>query len=83
MKIRFTKNSVTDLKKLDPKIRERIKRKLIWFLAQSDPLVFAKPLIHSSIGTFRFRIGDYRVVFDAEKDDIIVLAVGHRGEIYE
>ena len=47
-----------------------------------DPLWYAEKLIHSALGSYRFRIGDYRVVFDLEGDQIIVLRVGHRREIY-
>ncbi|HWF20079.1 MAG TPA: type II toxin-antitoxin system RelE/ParE family toxin [Verrucomicrobiae bacterium] len=34
--------------------------------------------------TFRLRIGDYRVIyeFDAEKQEIYLLSVGHRREVY-
>ncbi len=37
---------------------------------------------NSSLGSYRFRIGDFRVIFDIEKDEIVVLRVGHRREIY-
>ncbi|MBU2503873.1 MAG: type II toxin-antitoxin system RelE/ParE family toxin [Nanoarchaeota archaeon] len=30
----------------------------------------------------RFRIGNYRVIFDIKEDQIIILRVGHRGRIY-
>ena len=32
---------------------------------------------------WRLRIGDYRVVFDVEGNEIVVLRVGHRREIYK
>jgi mRNA interferase RelE/StbE len=34
------------------------------------------------LGSYRFRIGDYRVIFDREGDEIVVLRVGDRREIY-
>jgi len=30
----------------------------------------------------RFRIGNYRVIFDLEGDEIVVLRAGHRKDIY-
>jgi mRNA interferase RelE/StbE len=39
-------------------------------------------LTDPEIGTYRFRIGDYRVIFDLEGNDVIVLRVRHRKEIY-
>jgi len=35
-----------------------------------------------ALGSWRFRVGDYRVVFDIEGKKIIVLRVGHRREVY-
>ncbi|NCS90056.1 MAG: hypothetical protein COZ25_02665 [Ignavibacteria bacterium CG_4_10_14_3_um_filter_37_18] len=35
------------------------------------------------MGTFRFRIGDYRAIVDIEENKIIVLKVGHRKDIYK
>ncbi len=45
-------------------------------------LRYTERLIDSSLGSYRFRIGDYRVIFDIDKDKIVVLRVGHRREIY-
>jgi mRNA interferase RelE/StbE len=39
-------------------------------------------MVDPSLGGYRFRIGDYRVIFDIEGDEIVVLRVGHRKEIY-
>lgn len=47
------------------------------------PLDFGKPL-RSPLGNFRsLRVGDYRIVYALEKKRIIILAVGHRKDIYE
>lgn len=36
-------------------------------------------------GSFRYRVGDYRVVYRIEDDDrvVIVLIIAHRSEVYE
>ncbi len=47
-----------------------------------DPLSYAVKLKDSRLGTYRFRIGDYRVIFDIEDDEIVILRVGHRRDIY-
>jgi len=39
---------------------------------KEDPLRHAERLIHGSLGSFRFRIGDYRVVFDLEGEEVVV-----------
>jgi mRNA interferase RelE/StbE len=50
---------------------------------KDKPLDFAETLKSSDLGTYRFRIGDYRVIFDIEGNDVVVLRVGHRREIYK
>ncbi|GAH22209.1 unnamed protein product [marine sediment metagenome] len=35
------------------------------------------------LGSYRFRIGDHRVIFDLEDNKIIILRVGHRDKIYK
>ncbi|MBI4035711.1 type II toxin-antitoxin system RelE/ParE family toxin [Candidatus Daviesbacteria bacterium] len=48
-----------------------------------NPLIFAEVLTNSKIGKYRFRIGVYRVVFDLEVENIImILDVDHRKDIY-
>jgi mRNA interferase RelE/StbE len=49
---------------------------------EEDPLIHAEKLIDSRFGTYRFRVGAYRVIFDLEGNDLVVLRVGHRKEIY-
>jgi len=39
-------------------------------------------MVDPALGTYRFRIGDYRVIFDIEGNEVVVLRVGHRREIY-
>jgi mRNA interferase RelE/StbE len=81
-RIVFAGNSKKDLDKLDRVVRQRIAKKLQYFLEQDDPLVYARQLVHSSIGGYRFRIGHYRVIFDLDCYTIQVLSVKHRGEVY-
>ena len=80
VRIVFTDDAKRDLLKLDKKIRVRIASKLKFFAAA--PLKFSRKLSHPSIGSFRFRIGEYRVIFDLKDDAIVILKVGHRRDIY-
>ena len=70
-----------DIKKLDFVAKKKIKKKIELFAI--NPLFYSKRLINSSIGSFRWRVGNYRIVFDLDKDKIIILRVGHRREIYK
>lgn len=76
----YTRRAVKDVKGLDTKVKERIGKTLLRF--SDDPLKYAERLIDSSLGTYRFRIGDYRVVFDIVEGEIVILRIGHRKEIY-
>lgn len=76
----ITERAVRDIEKLDQADKTRIGEKLK--LSSSDPLQYAKKLVNPKIGTYRFRIGNFRVIFDIGEDSIVVLRVGHRGSIY-
>ncbi len=72
-----------DIQSLDSVVQKRIVKKLQFFLTQTDPLSFAKPLVNSKDGDYRWRIGHYRVVFDVKGTVILLLRVQHRGEVYK
>ena len=77
----YTKRAVRDIKKLDNTIKKRVGKTLLKY--KDKPLDFAEALKSSDLGTYRFRMGDYRVIFDIERNDVVVLRVGHRREIYK
>jgi len=83
MKLVFTKSAFRQFQKLDRKIQKRIHEKLLFYLSYRNPLQFAEPIKDSRFGNWRFRIGNYRVLFDVENDKIIVLKVGHRKDVYK
>lgn len=76
----YTNRSVKDIEKLDYSIKNRIGKALIRF--SENPLHYSERLTNHDLGSYRFRIGDYRVIFDIEGSNIIILCVGHRKEIY-
>jgi len=76
----YTKRAARDIRKLPLEIKPHLGKKLLQYA--QNPLYYAKPLVNTDLGSYRFRIGDYRVIFDLENSDIVVLRVGHRKEIY-
>jgi mRNA interferase RelE/StbE len=80
--LRYTRQAARDIKKLSPQIKERLKEKLEYFTSQEHPLKLAKRLTKPADAQYRYRVGDYRVLFDVEGNDIIVLHVQHRREVY-
>ncbi|MDP1722654.1 MAG: type II toxin-antitoxin system RelE/ParE family toxin [Candidatus Gottesmanbacteria bacterium] len=83
MNYRFRPSADKQFAKLDSDIQSMIVRKLDYFLSSPSPLSFAKRLKHFHAGQYRFRIGDYRVTFDMKEDTIVILALGHRRDIYQ
>lgn len=78
----FSDEALNDLDKIDRVVVGRIIKKLKWLAKQDKPIDFAKSLKYDAIGQYRFRIGDYRVIFDHIKDKIKILRIGHRSSIY-
>ena len=77
----YTQKAVRDIDRLDAGVKKRIGATLLRF--KDNPLQYAERLTDPELGGYRFRIGDYRVIFDIEGNDIVVLRVGHRKEIYK
>jgi len=79
----FKEKAAKEVDKLPSKIRKRILEKLKFYSSQRNPLRFAERLRDQRFGEYRFRIGDYRILFDVDTKKIIVLKVGHRKDIYK
>ena len=82
MNIYFTETAQEHFDNLSQLYRRRISTKMRFFSAQSDPLKFAEPLTGSK-KEYRFRIGDYRVIFEVINDTLWVTAIKRRDEAYK
>jgi len=76
----YTHRAFRDIRELEENVKKRIGKTLERY--REEPLKYASRLIDSKLGMYRFRIGDYRVIFDIEEEAIIDLRVGHRKNIY-
>lgn len=77
-----TQKFIKSLEKLDESNGREVKKKLHFLAKQENPLFFAKKIKgHKNI--FRFRAGDYRIVFELYENQISLIATGHRKEIYK
>ena len=79
-KLVYTQRAARDIRKLEPTIKQRIGDTLVKY--EEDPLNYSEKLTDSKLGMYRFRIGDYRVIFDLMGDEVVILRVGHRKDIY-
>lgn len=80
-KVVFTQKALKDLENIDKETQNRIATKLKEY--SKEPLRHARRLISPQIGTYRFRVGDYRVIFDIDRENIVILRIGHRKSIYK
>ena len=71
-----------DIPRLSASVKKQIKSAIENKLTKS-PEIFGKPLRKSLKGYRKLRVGNYRVVFEIEKDVIKILYIGHRSSIYE
>lgn len=71
----------TDLPKIDNQNKMIIKRAIEERLAV-QPEAYGKPLQRTLKGYWKLRVGDFRVVFKIIGDEVLILAVMHRKNIY-
>jgi len=83
--VEITDVAERQLQKLDRPVQKRI---LDWLDDRiegcKNPRHFGEPLRGDRAGFWRYRVGDYRVLCDIQEEKIIVLvlAVGHRRDVY-
>lgn len=86
-KVIYSKNSVRDLKKIDKKIAQRIIKKIDFFSEQTNAGSFAKKLKGFEDDKYRFRVGDYRVIFKIDVNGeiriLLILNIKHRKDVYD
>jgi len=80
-KIVYSKNALKDVKKLDSIIKKKIGKTILRY--SKNPLHYATKLTSSEIGMYRWRAGNYRIIFDLKGKRIDVLKIGHRRDIYK
>ncbi len=82
-KLVYKKPAVKSIQQLTPQIKKRLKVKLEFFGSQKDPLIYAKALTKPADAQYRYRVGNYRVLFDIEGNNIVILLVQHRKDVYK
>lgn len=78
----YKKPAAKEIQKLPKAIKKRLKNKLEWFIGQQNPLKLAEPLTKPSDAQYRYRVGNYRILFDIEGENIVIIHVQHRREVY-
>lgn len=83
---RFDERALKELRRLG----KQAQREIIAYLDErvagnGDPRRFGKGLKADLAGLWRYRVGDYRILCQIKNEELLVLvvAVGHRRDIYE
>jgi len=82
--LRYTEPAVKDLDKLDKNISKRIVNKIEKY-TNDQPLLNAKKLSGVFEGLYRYRIGDYRAIFEYKENKFIIIKIimiRHRKDVY-
>jgi mRNA interferase RelE/StbE len=75
----FTPAAIRRWTKLSPAVRARLRKRLETFAATGQGDIKA---LKGRSG-MRLRVGDWRVIFYVDGDTIVVVAAGHRRDIYD
>lgn len=78
----YSEDFLKSLKKLPQEIQEQIKERCRFLIKQENALFYAKKL-KGMKNTYRFRAGDYQIVFELDGESIILLLAKHRKDIYK
>ncbi len=86
VEIEYTNKAVKALKKIEILQAGKIVKKISSYIKQDNFLTKAKKLKPPFDNLYRFRIGDYRAIFDIDKRGNItvltILDIKHRKDIY-
>jgi len=86
IEIVYTNKALKELKKLGNKLEKQIVKKISFYSKQESFLSQAKKLNPPFVNLYRFRVGDYRVIFTIDNNDVLtiltILTIKHRKDIY-
>ncbi|HWR58107.1 MAG TPA: type II toxin-antitoxin system RelE/ParE family toxin [Thermodesulfovibrionales bacterium] len=71
-----------DIPKLNQTARKRIKKAIEDRLSIS-PHQYGVPLRKTLKGYWKLRVGDYRVVFKIERNEVLIFAIVNRRDVYK
>lgn len=82
--VKWDEDALEDLSSLGKVEAIRIVKKIESHLVK-DPINLGKPLSGNLANLYRYRIGDYRVIYQIFRDELIVavIRIGHRRDVYD
>lgn len=71
-----------DIPSLDTEVKKRV-RDIIRTKLVTNPDIFGEPLRGTLKLHWKLRVGDYRIVYSIHNDEVNILVIGHRSEVYK
>ena len=71
-----------DIPALPDTIKQRVLEAIVGRL-MTHPAAYGKPLRRTLAGYRKLRIGDWRLIYRLQEEDVKILIIGHRSKVYE
>lgn len=81
MKIFYTQTATLQMASLPKLTQTRIANKMRFYFSVPNPFRFAEKL--TDFGLYRFRVGDYRIVVEAQNSLVFVMFIKRRDKAYK
>lgn len=83
--VQYAPRAAKAMRKLDKPIARRVFDGIERLATLDDPTSRCKALSGPLAGLWRLRVGDYRVILDIRRNEVVIVALdlGHRGTIYD
>lgn len=82
----YAPSAQKDLRSLDNSVADRILNKIKKYSEAPDARVTAKALTGTLTGLYRYRVGDYRIIFSVDEQEVVtiltILNIAHRKDVY-
>jgi mRNA interferase RelE/StbE len=80
-RIEYKRSVSGDVKKIDRPVAERIIHEIEFVLAKNPET--GEALTGQFKGLYKYRIGNWRVLYAILSDSILILRIGHRSVVYQ
>lgn len=84
-RVEYSPRAAKALRRLDRPVARRVFDGVERLAGLDDPTTACKALTGPMSGLWRLRVGDYRVILDIRRDEVVIVALdlGHRSRIYD
>jgi len=81
VRVDYKRSVFNDLRKIDPPVAERILLEIESVLAKNPEI--GEALTGQFKGLYKYRVGNWRVLYAILSDSILILRIGHRSIVYK